>query len=56
MKPEELKEAIEAKIIQFETAKESGKPHDELSKIYKELKELQFQKVQAELSKDFNTA
>ena len=45
----ELNEAIKAKIIEFETAMELEKPNFELLKIYKELKELQFQKVQIEL-------
>jgi len=45
----ELKEAIKAKTLEFETALESGKTPEELLKIYKELKELQYQKVQQEL-------
>lgn len=40
-----LNEVIERKAIEFETAKQLGKPPDELLKIYKELKELQYQKV-----------
>jgi len=40
-----LSQALEAKAIELETAKESGKPPEELLKIYKELKELQYQKV-----------
>ena len=45
----ELKEAIRAKTIELETALELGLARDELLKIYKQLKELQFQKVQEEL-------
>jgi hypothetical protein len=45
---EELQQAIRAKTIEFETAMELGRSHEELLKIYKELKELQFQKVQSE--------
>jgi hypothetical protein len=43
-----LQEALEAKTAEFETAKQSGKPPDELLTIYKELKELQYQKVLAD--------
>ena len=50
MESNELKETIKAKIALFEMAMEMGKPHAELLKIYKELKELQFEKVQQELS------
>lgn len=49
MQPNELKKALKAKTIEFELAMETGKPHSELLKIYKELKELQYQKIQAEL-------
>ena len=50
MKPEDIKNAIKAKTAEFEVAMSLGKPHVELRKIYKELKELQFQLVQAELN------
>lgn len=46
----ELNEAIKAKTIALEVAKEAGRPETELLEIYKELKELQYQKVQAELN------
>lgn len=45
----ELKEAIRAKTIELETAIKAGLPQNELLKIYKQLKELQYQKVQEEL-------
>jgi hypothetical protein len=44
----DLKEAIKAKTIQFETVLESGWTNAELMHIYKELKELKCQLVQAE--------
>jgi hypothetical protein len=50
MKPQELDEAIKAKTLELEKATELGKPKAELLEIYKELKELQFQKVQIELN------
>lgn len=40
-----LAQALESKAIEFEVAKELEKPHDELLKIYKELKELKYRKV-----------
>lgn len=46
----EIKEAIKAKTQQFEIALEMGRPHNELLGIYKELKELQYQKTQKELA------
>lgn len=45
MQIEELKKAVKAKTIEFETAMSLEKPHVELLKIYKELKELQFKLV-----------
>jgi hypothetical protein len=45
-----LQEAIQAKTAEFEKAKQLGKPPDELLTIYKELKELQYQKVLADHS------
>lgn len=44
----ELKIAIQAKTMQFETALEKKLPYEELSAIYKELKELQYQLTQIE--------
>lgn len=46
----EINQAITAKMLELEVAKEAGRPDAELLKIYKELKELQYQKVQAELN------
>jgi hypothetical protein len=46
----ELKEAIQIKINEFDAAKEMNKSNEELLRIYKELKELQYQKVLAEVS------
>ena len=43
-----LNDAIKTKTIEFENAMELKKPHTELLKIYKEIKELQFKKVQLE--------
>ena len=44
----ELKIAIQAKAIQFENALEQKRSYEDLSKIYKELKELQYQLTQLE--------
>ena len=46
----ELKEAIRLKTLAYEKAKERDVAHEELVKIYKELKELQYLKVQLELT------
>lgn len=46
----ELKEALRLKTIEFEAAQQAGLPHDDLMSIYRELKELQYQKLQAELA------
>jgi hypothetical protein len=48
MRSGELKKAIKAKTIEFETAMELGKPRNELLKIYKELKELRYGLVKFE--------
>lgn len=50
MELQELKEAIEAKIKEFDIANEVRKDHAEALRIYKELKELQYKKVLAEIS------
>jgi hypothetical protein len=50
MKPYELKVTFKTKCAEFESAMEEGKPHCELLKMYKELKELQYQMVQAQLA------
>ena len=49
MNVQDLREAYQAKRLELEVAMEAGKPHDELRRMYKELKELQYQIVQAEL-------
>jgi hypothetical protein len=49
MELNELKKVLKDKTIQFEIAMENGQPHSELLKIYKELKELQYQQLKAEL-------
>jgi len=46
----ELKQALKAKTVEFEAAMEAGKPHSELVKIYRELKELQYKIPYAEVS------
>jgi hypothetical protein len=48
MKPRELKKAIRAKTIEFELALAAERPYDELKILYQQLKELQYQLVQAE--------
>lgn len=45
----ELKQALKEKSLEFEWSMEHGIPHAKLREIYKELKELQYQIVQAEL-------
>ena len=46
---DELDKAIQAKAAEIEIVIEAGRPQEELLPIYKELKELHFQKVQAEM-------
>lgn len=36
-------------MAELEAAQEAGRPREEIAALYKELKELQFQKVQADL-------
>jgi hypothetical protein len=48
MNERELKDAIALKTMQLEAAMASQKPYEELTKIYKELKELKYQLVQLE--------
>ncbi len=45
----ELKEAIRLKTIEYEMSLRTGLPHERLLTLYKELKELQYRKLQAEL-------
>jgi len=48
MNARQLKDAITLKTLEFEAAMASGRPHFELMKIYKELKELKYRLVQLE--------
>lgn len=50
MDKEELKQLIKEKTIAIESAAEEGRPYPELMKIYKELKELQYQLSLSEIS------
>jgi hypothetical protein len=52
MKTNELRIAIRLKSMEFETAMENQKPHEDLLKLYKEIKELQYQLVQSELAEE----
>lgn len=49
MKQTDLTEAIRAKTAELEAAQEAGRPQEEIAALYKELKELQYLKVQADL-------
>jgi ribosomal 50S subunit-associated protein YjgA (DUF615 family) len=51
MNSKELKDAIQNKMNELEVAMELGKPHHELLKLYRQLKELQYQKTILEASK-----
>ena len=50
MTHKELKEQLRIKTLQFENAMELGVPHADLVKIYRQLKELQYQILQLEIS------
>ena len=50
MTHKELKEQLKIKTFQFELAMEAQKPHTELLKSYKELKELQYRILQMEIA------
>ena len=50
MERNEILEAIQGKKIELEAAMQLGRSNDDLLKLYKELKELQYRLVQAELS------
>ncbi len=52
MIPHELKVAYRTKCAEFDYAMEAGKPLTELLQIYKELKALQYQMLQAELTQE----
>ena len=49
MKSQKLKDAIKAKSAILEEAMETGRPKEELMRLYKELKELHFQLTEEEL-------
>jgi flagellar biosynthesis chaperone FliJ len=48
MKPIDLARAIKAKTIELELAIEFKKSHEDILNIYKQLKELQYQKLHME--------
>jgi hypothetical protein len=52
MTPKELKAAIRVKHRELDTAMEAGNSQQQALRIYKELKELQYQLVQAELKEE----
>lgn len=56
MKLTELTKAIRVKTAELKAAQEAGKPQEELSTLYRELKELQYRKVQASLEQAAGTA
>jgi hypothetical protein len=52
MKANELKILLKLKSAEFERAMEIGTPREELLRLYRELKELQFQIAHKELSEN----
>jgi hypothetical protein len=48
MKHTELDSSIKAKTVELELAMEFGKPKEELLKLYKQLKELHYEKLSLE--------
>ena len=50
MTHKELKDQLRAKALEFELAMEAGRPHVELMRAYKELKELQYEILQLEIA------
>jgi hypothetical protein len=48
MSEREVKDAIALKTMQFEAAMATQRPHRELMKIYKELKELKYRLLELE--------
>ena len=50
MNHRELKDQLRVKTLAFEMAMEAGKPHTELMKSYRELKELQYEILQLEIA------
>lgn len=49
MKQTDLSEAIRTKTAELAVAQEAGRPQEVIAALYKELKELQYLKVQADL-------
>ena len=49
MKPNELKAALQIKGLEWEAAMETGRSHRDLLTIYKEIKELQYRLLVAEM-------
>jgi hypothetical protein len=52
MKLNELKKALQSKLVELDVAMELGKPRKELLHLYKELKELQYRLLHAEVTQD----
>lgn len=50
MYTDDLQKAIKAKIFELELAIDFGKPHTDILKVYKELKELRYRLMQVELT------
>ncbi|MFL5789357.1 MAG: hypothetical protein ACJ748_14955 [Flavisolibacter sp.] len=51
----ELKRDLKVKSCELEAAIEAGRPHKELLSLYKELKELQYEILQAELAEEMTS-
>jgi len=51
MEHQELITALRLKTVEFETAMETGRPREELMRIYKELKVLRYKILEAEIEK-----
>ena len=52
MTAQQIKDALRKKTVQLQAAMDAELPHEDLVKIYKELKELQYQLTFAELPSD----
>lgn len=50
MKSSEVRAELAVKRIELDQALEAGRPQEEVMRIYKELKELQFEIVQEQMS------
>ena len=49
MKQHDLKTALQKKSVELEAAMETGKPYKEILQIYKEIKDLQYKLLVAQL-------